>query len=74
MIRYEQVLACWEMSIIFLQTFINVTEAAVFSNDKISSIYSIEKQTTLLDDKMCAKLVKMQNMYKSDIFILWKAK
>ena len=65
MIRYndEQVLVCWEMSIIFLQTFINVTEAAVFSNDKISSIYSIEKQITLLDDKMCAKLVKMQNMF-----------
>ena len=62
MIRYEQVLASWEMSIIFLQTFINVTEAAVFSNDKISSIYSIEKQITLLDDKMCAKLVKMLNM------------
>ena len=64
MIRYddEQVLACWEMSIIFLQTFINVTEAAVFSNDKISSIYLIEKQITLLDDEMCAKLVKMQNM------------
>ena len=58
-IRYddEQVLACWEMSIIFLQTFINVTEAAVFSNDKISS------KITLSDDKMCAKLVKMQKMF-----------